>query len=81
MPRKEVDQTWFFNQALNFKQRGRKIVDYTRQEDHLHARYLEKFRDILRHQFIVDLDDKEKVDLVQVYLGANKSTVIYTEAK
>ena len=33
------------------------------------------------YQFIARLDDKEKVDLVQVYLGPNKSTVTYTKAK
>lgn len=29
--RKEVDQTSFLNLALNLKQRGRSIVDYTRE--------------------------------------------------
>ncbi len=36
---------------------------------------------ILGHQFIVGLDDKGKVDLVQVYLGDNKSTVSYANAR
>ena len=81
VPRKEVDQTWFLNLVLNLKQRGRSIVDYTREGDQLNAKCPEKFRDVLGHQFIAGLDDKGKVDLVQVYLGADKSTVTYTEAK
>lgn len=42
---------------------------------------LRSFVDVLGHQFIAGLDDKRKVDLVQVYLGAGKSTVTYAEAK
>ena len=81
VPCKEVDQTWFLNLVLNLKQRSRNIVDYTREGDQLHVKCPEKFRDVLGHQFIMGLDDKGKVDLVQVYLGANKSTVTYTKAK
>lgn len=81
VPRKEVDQTWFLNLVLNLKQRGRSIVDYTREGDQLHAKCPEKFQDVLGHQFIAGLDNKGKVDLVQVYLRADKSTVTYTEAK
>ena len=81
VPRKEADQTWFLNLVLNLKQRGRSIVDYTREGDQLNAKCPEKFRDLLGHQFIAGLDDKGKVDLVQVYSGADKSTVTYTEAK
>ena len=55
------------------------MVEYTREGDHFNAEYPEKFRDVLGHQFIAGLDDKGKVDLVQVYLGADKTTVTYTE--
>ena len=51
------------------------------ERDQLNAECPEKFRDILGHQFVAGLDDRGKVDLVQVYLGANKSTVSYEEAK
>lgn len=81
VPRKEVGQTWLLNLVLNFKQRGRSIVNYTREGDQINAKCPEKFRDVLGHQFIAGLDDKGKLDLVQVYLGADKSTVTYTEAK
>ena len=81
VPRKEVDQTRFLNLVFNFRQRGRSIVEYTREGDHLNAECPEKFRDVLGHQFIAGLDDKGKVDLVQVYLGADKTTVTYAEAK
>ena len=80
-PRKEVNQTRFLNLVFNFRQRGRSIVEYTKERDKLNAEYPEKFRDVLSHQFIAGLDDRGKVDLVQVYLGANKSTVSYEEAK
>lgn len=43
--------------------------------------YPEVFQDISSYQFIIELDDKEKIDLVQVYLGADKSTVKYTKIK
>lgn len=52
-----------------------------REGDQLNAKFPEKFRDILEHQFIVGLDDKGKINLVQVYLGADKGTVNYTDAK
>lgn len=80
IPRKEVDQTWFLNLVLNLKQRGRSIVDYTREGDQFNTKCPEKFRDVLGHQFIAGLDDKGEVGLVQVYLGPNKSTVS-SEAK
>ncbi len=51
---------------------------YTREGDRLNA---QKFRNVLGHQFIAGSDDKEQVDLVQVYLGANKSTVSYANAR
>ena len=79
--RKEVDQTRFLNLVFNFRQRGRSIVEYTREGDQLNAECPEKFRDVLGHQFIAGLDDKGKIDLVQVYLGASKSTVSYADAK
>lgn len=79
--RKEVNQTRFLNLVFNFRQRGRTIVEYTREGDQLIAECPEKFRDVLGHQFIAGLDDKGKADLVQVYLGANKSTVSYADAK
>lgn len=41
----------------------------------------EKFCEVLGHQFIAELDDKGKIDLVQVYLEADKTKVTYTEAK
>lgn len=56
-------------------------MEYTREGDQLNAECPEKFRDVLGHQFIAGLDDRGKVDLVQVYLGAKKSTVSYAEAK
>lgn len=68
VPRKKVNLTRFFNLVFNFRQRGRSIVEYTREEDQLNAECLEKFCDVLLgHQFIAGLDDKKKVDLVQVY--------------
>lgn len=76
-----MDQTWFFNLILNLKQQSQSIVDYTREEDQLHAKWPEKVRDVLGHQFTAGLDDTGKLDLVQVYLGADKNTVTYTEAK
>lgn len=78
---KEVDTTWFLNLALNLRQKGRSIVNYIKKEDQLNANYPENFRDILGHQFIADLDDKKKINLFQIYLGADKSTITYTKAK
>ncbi len=80
-PRKEVDRTRFLNLVVNFRQRCRSIVEYTREREKLNAECPEKFRDVLGHQFIVGLDGKRKVDLVQIYLGADKTTVTYDEAK
>lgn len=80
-PRKEVDQTRFLTLVLNLRQRGRSSVEYTREGDRLNAKCPEKFRDVLGHQYLAGLDDKRKVDLVQVYLGANKSTVNYADAR
>lgn len=81
VPRKKVDPTRFLNLVFNFRQRGRSIVEYTREEDQLNAECPEKFCDVLGHQFIAGLDDKRKVDLVQVYLGPSKTAVTYAEAK
>ncbi len=81
VPRKEVGQTWFLNLVLNFKQRGRSIVNYIREGNQLNAKCPEKFPGVLGHQLLAGLDDKGKVGLIQVYLGADKSTVTYTEAK
>lgn len=81
VPRKEVDQIRFLDLVLNLRQRGRSIVEYTREGNQLNGECPEKFRDVLGHQFIAGLDDKGKVDLVQVYLGAHKSTVSYADAK
>ena len=39
------------------------------------------FKNILGDQFTARLDDKGKVDLVQVCLGAKKTTVSYTDTK
>ena len=78
---KGFDQTRFLNLVVNFRQKGRSIVDYTREGDKLNAECPEKFRDVLGHQFIAGLDDKRKIDLVQVYLGAQKSTVSYMDAR
>ncbi len=72
VPRKEVDQTRFLNLVFNLRQRGRSIVQYTRKGDQLNAKCLEKFYNVLSHQFIAGLDERGKVDLVQVYLGAKK---------
>lgn len=33
------------------------------------------------HQFITKLDNKKKIDLIQIYLGAGKLTVKYTDTK
>lgn len=78
---KKVDQTRLLNLVFKFRQGGQSIVEYTKKGDELNTECSEKFRDILSHQFIVGLDDKRKVDLVQVYLGVNKSRVSYAEAK
>lgn len=32
-------------------------------------------------KFVTDWDSKEKIDLIQVYLEADKSIIIYTETK
>ena len=77
---KEFDQTRFLNLVVNFRQKGRSIVEYTREGDKLNAECPEKSRDVLGHQFIAGLDDKRKVDLIQVYLGAQKSAVSYMDA-
>ena len=81
VPRKEIDQTRFLNLVFNLRQQGCSIVEYTRERDQLNAEGPEKFRDVLGHQFTAGLDDSWKVDLVQVYLVAKKSTVSYSEAK
>lgn len=73
VPRKEVGQTWFLNLVLNFKQRGRSIVNYIREGDQLNAKCPGKFPGVLGHQLLAGLDDKGKVGLIQVYLGADKS--------
>ena len=78
---KGFDQTRFLNLVVNFRQKGRSIVEYTREGDKLNAECPEKFRDVLGYQFIAGLDDKRKVDLVQVYLGVQKSAVSYMDAR
>lgn len=70
--RKEVSQTRFLNLVFNFRQRGRSIVEYTREGDQPNGECPEKFRDVLGHHSIAGLDGKGKADLVQVYLRANK---------
>lgn len=81
VPRKEVNQARFLNLVVNFRQKVRSIVEYTREGDQLNAECPENFRDVLGHQFLAGLDDKGKVDLVQVYLGAKKSGVCYVDAR
>ena len=81
MVQKGFDQTRFLNLVVNFRQKGRSIVEYTREGDKLNAECPEKFRDVSGHQFIAGLDDKRKVDLVQVYLGAQRSAVSYMDAR
>ena len=81
VPRRKVDQTRFLNLVASFSKKGRSIMEYTRERDKLNAECPEKLQDVLGHQFIAGLDDKEKVDLVQVYLGANKSAIRYADAR
>lgn len=81
MVQKGFDQTRVLNLVVNFRQKGRSIVEYKREGDKLNAECPEKFRDVLGHQFIAGLDDKRKVDLVQVYLGAQRSAVSYMDAR
>lgn len=45
------------------------------KRDQLNAKYPEKLGNILEYQFTAGLDNKKKVDLVQVYLGADKFTI------
>lgn len=78
---KEMDHTWFLNLISNFRQRGQSVVKYIRKGDQLNTEYPKKFPDMLGHQFIAKLDDKRKIDLVQVYLRNGKLTVKYSEAK
>lgn len=49
VPRKELNQTHFLNLLFNFRQRGRSIVEYTREGDQLNAERPEKFCDVLGH--------------------------------
>lgn len=42
---------------------------------------LKRFEDILGYQFITKLDNKRKIHLIQIYLGAGKLTVKYTDIK
>lgn len=56
------------------------MVKYIRDKDQLNINCPKKFGDMLGHQFIIKWDDKQKVDLVQIYFGAGNSTVTYTEA-
>ena len=51
-------------------------MEYTREGDQLNAECPEKFRGVLGHR-----DDKGKVDLIQAYLGADKTIVTNTDAK
>ena len=71
----------FLNFVFNLRQLGRRIVRYTREGDQLNAECTKKFRDVYGHQFIARIDDRETVDLAQVYLGAKKSIFSYAEAK
>ncbi len=72
IPRKKVDQTLLLHLVFNFRQLGRCILEYSRKGEQLNAECPKKFRDILGHEFITGLDDRGKVDLVQVYLGVKK---------
>lgn len=52
-----------------------------RKRDQLNTNCSKKFQVILEHQFIAGLDNKGKINLIQVYLKANKSIITYIEAK
>ncbi len=56
-------------------------MEYTRGGDQLNAECIEKFHDVLGHQFIAELDERGRSNLVQGYLGVKISTVRYAEAK
>ncbi len=71
----------FLNFVFNLRQQSCSIVEYTREGDQFNSECIEKIHDLLDHQFIAGLDDREKVNLVQVYLGPKKPTVSYAEAK
>lgn len=79
--KKKVDQTQFLNLVVNFRQKDCNIVVYTKEREKLNLECPKKFRDVLDHQFLAEFDDKRKIDLVQVYLGANKSTISYVDAR
>lgn len=52
-----------------------------RKRDQLNTECPENFCNILNHPFIVELNDKKKVNLVQVYLGVQKSFISYIYVK
>lgn len=58
-----------------------KLVNYTKKWYQLNVKYLERFWDVLEHEFIASLDNKRKINLVKIYLETNKSIITYTKAK
>ena len=56
-------------------------MKYIKIKDQLNAKCLEKFQDVLGYKFITGLNNKRKVNFIQIYLRANKFIISFVNKK
>ena len=79
-PRQERDLNCYFNLVYNLKQRGRNIVTYIDKTEKLYKACPANLMFFLSHQFVARLDNKSKIDMVQLYLNG-KEPITFSETK
>lgn len=80
VPRQDRDPNHYFNLVYNLKQRGRSIVAYVEEAEKLYKACPANLIPFLPHRFIAGLDDKSKIDIVQLYLNG-REPITFPEAK
>lgn len=80
VPKQKQDLNCYFNLVYNLKQRGRNIVTYIDKAKKLYKACSANLMSFLPHQFIAGLDNKFKINMVQLYLNG-KEPIIFSEAK
>ena len=72
IPRQKRDPNQYFNLVYNLKQRGRNIVTYVDKAEKLYKAYPANLMAFLPYQFVAGLDNKSKINMVQLYLNGKK---------
>lgn len=77
---KTEDLNKYFNMMYNLKQRKSIIAQYVTEAKELYERCSSDLRTYLENQFIADLTNENKIDMMQVYL-TDKTNITFSKAK